>query len=223
MCPIDSDTQHAFYGYDAFGRPTETTTTPTASLDATTAAEVAAANPLRYAGYCYDGFSGLYYLSQRYYDPATAQFITKDPAKADGEESAYQYCGGDPVGKVDPTGERKSLIYRTETVVKSWYGNYKLNANSCHGYSGKWYCRVLVTLHTVYIHEVVVDAAALYYGGKSGSSQGVRKMGRAIASSAGAHYTKKSLTATGYVGSKGDYWYVQFYMTGYIKKWRAGY
>jgi hypothetical protein len=28
----------------------------------------------------------------------------EDPARADGEESAYQYCGGDPVGKVDPTG-----------------------------------------------------------------------------------------------------------------------
>ncbi|MDI6844436.1 MAG: hypothetical protein QMC94_08605, partial [Anaerosomatales bacterium] len=25
--------------------------------------------------------------------------------KADGEESPYQYCGGDPVGKVDPSGE----------------------------------------------------------------------------------------------------------------------
>jgi hypothetical protein len=31
--------------------------------------------------------------------------VSKDPAKADGEESAYQYCGGDPVGKVDPSGE----------------------------------------------------------------------------------------------------------------------
>jgi len=59
---------------------------------------------LRYAGYCFDEHSGMYYLSQRYYDPATCQFITKDPAKADGEESAYQYCGGDPVGKVDPSG-----------------------------------------------------------------------------------------------------------------------
>jgi hypothetical protein len=33
-------------------------------------------------------------------------FTTKDPAKADGEESAYQYCGGDPVGKTDPSGLR---------------------------------------------------------------------------------------------------------------------
>jgi len=32
------------------------------------------------------------------------RFLSKDPARADGEESAYQYCAGDPVGKVDPTG-----------------------------------------------------------------------------------------------------------------------
>jgi RHS repeat-associated protein len=60
---------------------------------------------LRYAGYVYDDESGLYYCSARYYDPVTCQFISKDPARADGEESAYQYCGGDPVGKVDPSGE----------------------------------------------------------------------------------------------------------------------
>jgi len=82
---------------------------------------------LRYAGYCYDDFSGLYYCSQRYYDPATAQFITKDPAKADGEESAYQYCGGDPVGKVDPSG----LYYAAGAVkyalahVYAYQWNYK--------------------------------------------------------------------------------------------------
>ncbi|GAB4290117.1 MAG: hypothetical protein Kow0067_16350 [Coriobacteriia bacterium] len=60
---------------------------------------------LRYAGCCYDEPSGLYYLSQRYYDPETMCFLSKDPARADGEQSAYQYCGGDPVGKVDPSGE----------------------------------------------------------------------------------------------------------------------
>jgi len=80
-------------------------------VDATLAATIAEANVLRYAGYCFDEHSGLYYLSQRYYDPATCQFITKDPAKADGEESAYQYCGGDPVGKVDPSGEVAQYVW----------------------------------------------------------------------------------------------------------------
>jgi len=85
-------------------------------VDATLAATIAEANVLRYAGYCYDEHSGMYYLSQRYYDPATCQFITKDPAKADGEESAYQYCGGEPVGKVDPSGK---IAVRTQSSTYS--------------------------------------------------------------------------------------------------------
>ncbi|MCE5204462.1 MAG: RHS repeat-associated core domain-containing protein [Coriobacteriales bacterium] len=88
----------ALMTYDAYGNPA-------AAQTAATAASIAEANMLAYAGYCYDDFSGLYYCSQCYYDPVTAQFISKDPAKADGEVSAYQYCGGDPVGKTDPSGE----------------------------------------------------------------------------------------------------------------------
>jgi RHS repeat-associated protein len=133
----------AFYSYDAYGNPLACQTRATASLDATTSAEIAGANVLRYAGYAYDAHSGLYYCSARYYDPATASFITKDPAKADGEESAYQYCGGDPVGKVDPSGLRTKkgkwhltsckltvvwtvLNYRDTlgTVLGSWWLTY---------------------------------------------------------------------------------------------------
>ena len=57
-----------------------------------------------HASYVYDQESGLYYCSARYYDPASRQWTTADSAKADGEQSAYQYCGGDPVEMVDPTG-----------------------------------------------------------------------------------------------------------------------
>lgn len=66
------------------------------------------------------------YLSARYYDPATCQFITKDPAKADGEESAYQYCGGDPVGKVDPSGRWVWLAYHRITEKEVYQRNVML-------------------------------------------------------------------------------------------------
>jgi len=122
-------TAFAFYAYDAYGMPLAAESTATASVDATLAATIAEANVLRYAGYCFDEHSGMYYLSQRYYDPATCQFITKDPAKADGEESAYRYCGGDPVGKVDPSGERSVRIL-IATRVKL-YG-YRLLDSSVH-------------------------------------------------------------------------------------------
>ncbi|MBC7266844.1 MAG: CHAP domain-containing protein, partial [Coriobacteriia bacterium] len=104
----------ALYSYDAYGNPGAVLTDATARIPAALAQAIAEANVLRYAGCAYDAHSGLYYLSKRYYDPATAQFLTKDPAKADGEESPYQYCGGDPVGKVDPSGELASDYYSKE-------------------------------------------------------------------------------------------------------------
>jgi len=101
----------AAYRYDAWGKVlSENSQAATGSLTATLAADITARQPLRYAGYCYDAESSTYYLSARQYDPATMQFLTKDPARADGEESAYQYCGGDPVGKVDPGGKHSSVI-----------------------------------------------------------------------------------------------------------------
>ncbi|MDP2232993.1 MAG: hypothetical protein Q8K89_05105, partial [Actinomycetota bacterium] len=62
----------AFYSYDAYGNPGETLSRGTALVPAGLAANISQRNVLRYAGYCYDEVSGLYYLSQRYYDPASA-------------------------------------------------------------------------------------------------------------------------------------------------------
>ncbi len=103
----------AAYRYDAWGNPlgqgnagpgtwAQGTTTVSADL----AAKISQCQPLRYAGYCYDSESGLYYLSARHYDPATRQFLSKDLSRNDGEQSAYQYCLGNPVGLVDPSGLR---------------------------------------------------------------------------------------------------------------------
>jgi len=101
----------AAYRYDEWGNPlgsgdhaTGVWTQATTLIDATTAGLIADRQILRYAGYAYDAESGLYYCSARYYDPVTRQWTTKDEVKADGEESAYQYCGGVPVSQVDPSG-----------------------------------------------------------------------------------------------------------------------
>jgi RHS repeat-associated protein len=99
-----SGTAFATYGYDAWGNPVAASTRSTNTAQAPYGVQLALRQPLRYAGYAFDTQSGLYYCSQRYYDPVTMQWMTKDPARADGEESAYQYCGGDPVGRVDPSG-----------------------------------------------------------------------------------------------------------------------
>ncbi len=93
------------YRYDAWGNPKSTVSQQTTLINDGTARDIANRQVLRYASYAWDHESQLYYCSARYYDPATRQWTTADPAKADGEESAYQYCGGEPVGSTDPSGE----------------------------------------------------------------------------------------------------------------------
>jgi RHS repeat-associated protein len=79
----------ATYAYDAYG--------------STTASTGSVANPLRYAGEYQDVESGLYYLRARYYDPASQQFLTRDPLVA-ATEQAYTYAAGSPLNATDPSG-----------------------------------------------------------------------------------------------------------------------
>jgi RHS repeat-associated protein len=117
LCDADGDA-FAAYRYDAWGLPqgsgtyaTGVWTQATNLVNSTLAGEIASRQVLRYASYAWDAESALYYCSARYYDPATRQWTTGDPAKADGEESAYQYCGGGPVESVDPSGEDTRITF----------------------------------------------------------------------------------------------------------------
>lgn len=62
-----------------------------------------ATTALGYAGQYTLGQSGLLYLRARYYDPATAQFLTQDPA-VEVTHEPYGYAGDDPLRFKDPTG-----------------------------------------------------------------------------------------------------------------------
>jgi RHS repeat-associated protein len=79
----------ATYTYDAYGNTTASTGTIT--------------NPFQYAGQYSDAESGIQYLRARYYDPNTAQFISRDPVVAT-TRSAYGYVAGDPLNASDPSG-----------------------------------------------------------------------------------------------------------------------
>ncbi|MBE0418058.1 MAG: hypothetical protein IBX63_09865 [Coriobacteriia bacterium] len=65
-------------------------------------------NPYRYAGYRFDKTTGLYYLWNRYYDPDTCRFMTRDPYPGDLDNpmsmNPYLYCLGDPVHLIDTNG-----------------------------------------------------------------------------------------------------------------------
>ena len=59
--------------------------------------------PLLYGGGYTDASTGLIYLINRYYDPATAQFTTVDPA-INYTGTPYNYANGDPLNATDPLG-----------------------------------------------------------------------------------------------------------------------
>ena len=55
-------------------------------------------------GYVTDASTGLNYCQNRYYDPVTDRFLTRDPIGYNGGANLYGYCGGNPVKHFDRLG-----------------------------------------------------------------------------------------------------------------------
>ena len=79
----------ATYVYDAYGNSVGTAT--------------AVVNPFQFAGQYTDAFSGLIYMRSRWYDPATAQFVSRDPVESVTGQP-YGYASDNPPNNVDPLG-----------------------------------------------------------------------------------------------------------------------
>jgi RHS repeat-associated protein len=87
------------FGYEAYGR-----------------AEVLAANwqpaadgydwEVRYAGYRWDGESGLYQVRFRYLHPGLGRWVSRDPLGYVDGMGLYEYVGSGPLGRLDPLGLR---------------------------------------------------------------------------------------------------------------------
>jgi RHS repeat-associated protein len=72
------------------------------------------ANPYRYAGYRWDGDTGLYYLRARYYSPGDYRFLTKDRWGGSLRErltlNAYVYANSNPTNLIDPEGRSPIVV-----------------------------------------------------------------------------------------------------------------
>lgn len=61
---------------------------------------------LRAPGQYFDAETNLHYNDRRYYDPATARYLSRDPIReTDPNQSLYGYALHNPVNVTDPTGE----------------------------------------------------------------------------------------------------------------------
>jgi RHS repeat-associated protein len=93
---------------DATGSAVATFTyTPYGSLAGSTGT---ASTPFMFAGQFQDSENGFYYLRARYYDPSTAQFLSRDPLVAMTREP-YAYTAGNPLNSSDPTGLDNDYYY----------------------------------------------------------------------------------------------------------------
>ncbi|MEJ2660712.1 MAG: RHS repeat-associated core domain-containing protein, partial [Desulfobacteraceae bacterium] len=62
--------------------------------------------PLRLCGQYHDPETGLHYNQARYYDPSLGRYLSLDPLFLEsGSPNFYAYCDGDPVNRIDPSGE----------------------------------------------------------------------------------------------------------------------
>ena len=101
------------YVYDTWGN--------LISATGTLASTLGTLNPFRYRGYVYDTETGFYYLTTRYYDPATCRFLNADGYISTGQgttgHNMFAYCGNNPVMNVDHSGTFFSKFKSTMAVI----------------------------------------------------------------------------------------------------------
>ena len=71
----------------------------------------AANNPWRWASKSLDPETGLVYFGLRYYDPATGQWLSREPLGEGESLNLYAYCHNDPINRVDVLGAAEAPVH----------------------------------------------------------------------------------------------------------------
>lgn len=114
------------YTYDPYGRLAAQTTAPGRTIT----------NPFGFAGEYTDAETGFQYLRARYYDPATGQFLTRDPLSAVTREP-YGYTGNDPINGIDPTGLGEECV-KAVRDPDCWHGSPWITVEETTDDPGPW-------------------------------------------------------------------------------------
>jgi RHS repeat-associated protein len=167
---------------------------------------------LQYSGEYTDGETGFQYLRNRYYDPATGQFMALDPALSS-SRSAYGYVNDDPLNAVDPSGlcsdwnpvcVAKKVVHGAKKAVKKAVSTAK-SVCIMHVTCPKG-TRSLLDQHPLVrdsLYIVAGGAAVVASGGLLLEGAGMVAAGEAVTAAAGA---EGLVTAgVGLVVAAGDY------------------
>ncbi len=111
------------YAYDAWGNVT-VLFDKSSYEDINKSIEAAVYTPITYRGYCYDFYTGLYYLQSRYYNPLYGRFLNMDDTsileKTSGTvhgANLFAYCNNNPVTNVDYTGYEALVLAGTVATI----------------------------------------------------------------------------------------------------------
>ena len=121
-------------------------------------------NPIRYRGYYYDKETELYYLQNRYYDPAVGRFINADSYASTGQSmighNMYAYCNNNPFCNVDASG----TFFFTALGAVTGFISGALSAMATEEDSAKWFDIATRGAAGGAIAGAGVDAALLIMG-----------------------------------------------------------
>jgi RHS repeat-associated protein len=73
--------------------------------------------PFRFATKYYDQETGLCNFGERFYDPVTCQFLSREPLGESESLNLYSYCGNDPVNNVDVLGLAKIELKTAPQII----------------------------------------------------------------------------------------------------------
>lgn len=69
------------------------------------------ANRFQYTGQAWIREVGIYYYRNRFYSPRLGRFMQPDPIRYGDGMNIYNYVGGDPINRIDPTGLDEVTVY----------------------------------------------------------------------------------------------------------------
>ena len=209
-----------FYHYDQIGTPLKLTdsvgnTVWAANYDDFGAAQVTIGlveNNLRFPGQYFDAETGLHYNWNRYYDPQSGRYLSKDPAR-DGT-NCYVYANDNPLGFTDPDGLRVLGNPYVSGALKVIGGIGEATAGIAFGIATSWSGVGAVAGGAVALHgldQVQAGVRQLFTGTQvdSFTSKGLQGLGLSpgmanlvdagisIVGTAGLSYATSALSAGG--------------------------
>ncbi|WP_040351623.1 RHS repeat domain-containing protein [Blastopirellula marina] len=153
-----------------------------------------------FGGYYYDSNTGLYVVRNRVYHPKLGRWLTKDPLGMVDGPNLYEYCAGDPVNFIDPSGTvfltaltlsfLGTLAYAAATTgaeegpPEFYEGLAPLwgpsRSAGYHFSKGEW---VWGTLNAIIaVGDVFLVSSLLRSGGRAFLTLGAKTLGRELAS-----------------------------------------